>query len=52
MAERCLGSNTWRSAGGPPQPDGVAGLHQVALNSPTLGEPDGNDLDELVAEAG
>jgi catechol 2,3-dioxygenase len=30
-----LGFNTWRSAGGPPQPDGVAGLHHVALNYPT-----------------
>jgi len=27
-----LGYNTWRSAGGPPQPDGVTGLHHVALN--------------------
>ena len=25
-----LGFNTWKSAGGPPQPDGVAGLHHVA----------------------
>ena len=31
-----LGFNTWKSAGGPPQPDGVAGLHHVALNFPTL----------------
>ena len=30
-----LGFNTWRSAGGRPQPDGVAGLHHVALNFPT-----------------
>src|SRR5919108_1909514 len=30
-----LGFNTWKSAGGPPQPDGVAGLHHVALNFPT-----------------
>ncbi len=30
-----LGFNTWKSAGGPPQPDGVAGLHHVALNYPT-----------------
>ena len=30
-----LGFNTWRSAGGPPQPDGVTGLHHVALNLPT-----------------
>src|SRR5256885_7252962 len=27
-----LGFNTWKSAGGPPQPDGVAGLHHVAIN--------------------
>jgi catechol 2,3-dioxygenase len=27
-----LGFNTWLSAGGPPQPRGVAGLHHVALN--------------------
>jgi catechol 2,3-dioxygenase len=27
--------NTWKSAGGAPQPDGVAGLHHVALNFPT-----------------
>jgi catechol 2,3-dioxygenase len=27
-----LGFNTWKSAGGSPQPDGVAGLHHVALN--------------------
>jgi catechol 2,3-dioxygenase len=27
-----LGLNTWKSAGGEPQPDGVAGLHHVALN--------------------
>jgi catechol 2,3-dioxygenase len=30
-----LAFNTWKSAGGPPQPDGVAGLHHVALNLPT-----------------
>jgi len=30
-----LGFNTWKSAGGSPQPDGVAGLHHVALNYPT-----------------
>ena len=30
-----LGFNTWKSAGGGPQPDGVAGLHNVALNYPT-----------------
>ena len=27
-----LGFNTWKSKGGAPQPDGVAGLHHVALN--------------------
>ena len=27
-----LGFNTWKSAGAPPQPDGVTGLHHVALN--------------------
>lgn len=30
-----LGFNTWKSAGGPPQPDGVAGLHHVAILFPT-----------------
>lgn len=30
-----LGFNTWRSAGGPPQPDGHAGLHHVAIRYPT-----------------
>lgn len=30
-----LGFNTWKSAGGGPQPDGVAGLHHVAFNYPT-----------------
>jgi catechol 2,3-dioxygenase len=30
-----LGFNTWKSAGGPPQPDGVTGLHHVAINYPT-----------------
>jgi catechol 2,3-dioxygenase len=30
-----LGFNTWKSAGGPEQPDGVAGLHHVALNFST-----------------
>jgi catechol 2,3-dioxygenase len=30
-----LGFNTWKSAGGPPQPDGVAGLHHVALRFST-----------------
>jgi catechol 2,3-dioxygenase len=27
-----LGFNTWKSRGAPPQPDGVTGLHHVALN--------------------
>ena len=30
-----LAFNTWKSAGGPEQPDGVAGLHHVALNFST-----------------
>lgn len=30
-----LGFNTWKSAGGGPTPDGVAGLHHVALNYPS-----------------
>ncbi|MDX6686501.1 MAG: catechol 2,3-dioxygenase, partial [Baekduia sp.] len=30
-----LGFNTWKSRGGGPQPDGVCGLHHVALNYPT-----------------
>ena len=30
-----LGFNTWKSAGGGPQPDGVTGLHHVALNYST-----------------
>jgi catechol 2,3-dioxygenase len=30
-----LGFNTWLSKDGPPQPDGVTGLHHVALNFPT-----------------
>ena len=30
-----LGFNTWKSANGGPQPDGVAGLHHVALRYPT-----------------
>ena len=30
-----LGFNTWKSAGGAPQPDGVAGLHHVAILYPT-----------------
>jgi len=30
-----LGFNTWKSAGGGPQPDGVCGLHHVAINYPT-----------------
>lgn len=30
-----LGFNTWKSVGGAPQPDGVAGLHHVAIRYPT-----------------
>ncbi|HEY2637250.1 MAG TPA: VOC family protein [Solirubrobacteraceae bacterium] len=30
-----LGFNTWKSRDGEPQPDGVTGLHHVALNYPT-----------------
>jgi catechol 2,3-dioxygenase len=30
-----LGFNTWKSKGGPPQPDGVAGLHHVAILYPS-----------------
>ena len=30
-----LGFNTWKSKGGPPQPDGTAGLHHVALAYPS-----------------
>ena len=30
-----LGFNTWKSGGGPPQPDGVAGLHHVAILYPS-----------------
>jgi catechol 2,3-dioxygenase len=30
-----LGFNTWKSANGAPQPDGVTGLHHVAINYPT-----------------
>src|SRR6478609_5691448 len=30
-----LGFNTWKSAGGGPQPDGVAGLHHVAIRYPS-----------------
>jgi catechol 2,3-dioxygenase len=33
-----LGFNTWKSRGGPPQPDGVTGLHHVALNFSTRGQ--------------
>ena len=29
-----LGFNTWKSKDGPPQPDGVTGLHHVAINYP------------------
>ena len=32
-----LGFNTWKSAGGGPQPDGVCGLHHIALNYSTRG---------------
>ena len=49
-----LGFNTWKSAGGGPQPDGVAGLHHVALNYPTragLAPIFGDlDLDDLLSE--
>jgi catechol 2,3-dioxygenase len=30
-----LGFNTWKSKDGPPQPDGVTGLHHVAILYPT-----------------
>jgi catechol 2,3-dioxygenase len=30
-----LGFNTWKSKGGPPQPDGVTGLHHIAILYPT-----------------
>ena len=30
-----LGFNTWKSKGGPPMPDGHAGLHHVCLTYPT-----------------
>ena len=30
-----LGFNTWKSKDGPPQPDGVTGLHHVCLGYPT-----------------
>ena len=30
-----LGFNTWKSKGGPATPDGVAGLHHVAIAYPT-----------------
>ena len=30
-----LGFNTWKSKDGPPQPDGVAGLHHVAIRYPS-----------------
>ena len=30
-----LGFNTWKSGGGGPQPDGVAGLHHVAIRYPS-----------------
>jgi catechol 2,3-dioxygenase len=47
-----LGFNTWKSAGGPPQPDGVTGLHHVALNFSTrarLAETVGRLVDAGVA---
>src|SRR3954467_3891069 len=43
-----IGFNTWKSAGGEPQPDGVAGLHHVALNFSSrehLAEPGGRLVD-------
>ena len=47
-------SASWKSAGGGPQPDGVAGLHHVALNYPTRAglAPiiDELDLDDLLSE--
>jgi catechol 2,3-dioxygenase len=30
-----LAFNTWKSKGGPPQPDGVTGLHHIAIRYPT-----------------
>src|SRR3712207_1104971 len=33
-----LGFNTWKSRGGPPQPDGVTGLHHIAIRYPTRAE--------------
>lgn len=41
-----LGFNTWKSAGGPPQPDGVTGLHHVGLHFSTRAR-----LAETVARA-
>jgi catechol 2,3-dioxygenase len=38
-----IGFNTWKSKGGPPQPDGVAGLHHICILYPTKG-----DLGDLV----
>src|ERR1044072_3373984 len=36
-----LGFNTWKSAGGSPQPDGVTGLHHGAINYPNKAAPGG-----------
>ena len=38
-----LGFNTWKSKGGPPQPDGVAGLHHICILYPAKA-----DLGDLV----
>ena len=49
-----LGFNTWKSAGGAPQPDGVTGLHHVALNFSTrarLAETVGQAVDAGVGAA-
>ena len=37
-----LGFNTWKSKGGGPQPDGVAGLTHEAIY---ITDPDGNDVE-------
>src|SRR3954465_2934999 len=34
-----LGFNTWKSKDGPPQPDGVTGLHHLAINHPPRAAP-------------
>src|SRR5437764_9378839 len=47
-----LGFNTWKSAGGARQPDGVTGLHHVALNFSTrarLAETVGRLVDAGIA---